>query len=226
LTGSRRYPDTLRAAKPLGKAVKYSEEDIDLEIDGLYDSTRDESQINQEHDVEESCEDPELAVDASAAENSSISATLSIEELQNSLHTDLDPSCPHPLEIQNLPEFFTLDHLPQGLCRYLPKGTPKSKSPMKTVSRYLKIRNFIIQEWTKCKPKYLTKSAIRPGLKGEGDVHAIGRVQEFLETFGVINFGDNVQGRKALPSVGQFRNETLTSTELGKNISEDERLLE
>ncbi|KAJ1677131.1 hypothetical protein EV182_006810, partial [Spiromyces aspiralis] len=59
----------------------------------------------------------------------------------------------------------------------------------KTPERYIKIRNHIINEWNRIKPKYLTKIAIRPGLKDCGDVNAIGRVHSFLEQLGVINVG-------------------------------------
>ncbi|KAJ1981676.1 hypothetical protein H4R35_000626 [Dimargaris xerosporica] len=57
----------------------------------------------------------------------------------------------------------------------------------KTPDRYMMIRNHIIQAWQQCKPKYLTKIAVRPGLKHCGDVNAIGRVHSFLERIGAIN---------------------------------------
>ncbi|KAJ1680031.1 hypothetical protein EV182_000822 [Spiromyces aspiralis] len=59
----------------------------------------------------------------------------------------------------------------------------------KTPERYIKIRNHIVNEWNRVKPKYLTKIAVRPGLKDCGDVNAIGRVHSFLEQLGVINVG-------------------------------------
>ncbi|KAI8897885.1 hypothetical protein BC833DRAFT_526547 [Globomyces pollinis-pini] len=64
----------------------------------------------------------------------------------------------------------------------------------KTPQRYMKIRNHILQMWEEIKPKYLSKSRIRPGLKGEGDVNAISRVHTFLESLGAINL--NVTGGK------------------------------
>ncbi|NXK95557.1 MYSM1 deubiquitinase, partial [Formicarius rufipectus] len=59
----------------------------------------------------------------------------------------------------------------------------------KTPERYLKIRNYILDEWEKCKPKYLNKTSVRPGLKNCGDVNCIGRIHTYLELTGAINFG-------------------------------------
>ncbi|XP_063056870.1 histone H2A deubiquitinase MYSM1 [Engraulis encrasicolus] len=60
--------------------------------------------------------------------------------------------------------------------------------PAKTPERYLKIRNHILEQWDKCKPKYLNKTSVRPGLKNCGDVNCIGRVHTYLELIGAINF--------------------------------------
>ncbi|XP_036610316.1 histone H2A deubiquitinase MYSM1 [Trichosurus vulpecula] len=59
----------------------------------------------------------------------------------------------------------------------------------KTPERYLKIRNYILDQWGKCKPKYLNKTSVRPGLKNCGDVNCIGRIHTYLELIGAINFG-------------------------------------
>ncbi|NXU58820.1 MYSM1 deubiquitinase, partial [Turnix velox] len=59
----------------------------------------------------------------------------------------------------------------------------------KTPERYLKIRNYILDQWEKCKPKYLNKTSVRPGLKKCGDVNCIGRIHTYLELIGAINFG-------------------------------------
>ncbi|XP_053549599.1 deubiquitinase MYSM1 [Bombina bombina] len=61
--------------------------------------------------------------------------------------------------------------------------------PAKTPERYLKIRNYILDQWDCCKPKYLNKTSVRPGLKNCGDVNCIGRIHTFLELIGAINFG-------------------------------------
>ncbi|NWH78030.1 MYSM1 deubiquitinase, partial [Piaya cayana] len=59
----------------------------------------------------------------------------------------------------------------------------------KTPERYLKIRNYILDQWERCKPKYLNKTSVRPGLKNCGDVNCIGRIHTYLELVGAINFG-------------------------------------
>ncbi|CAL1547081.1 unnamed protein product, partial [Lymnaea stagnalis] len=67
--------------------------------------------------------------------------------------------------------------------------------PPKTPERYIKIRSYIIDCWLKCKPTYLNKTCIRPGLKNCGDVNCIGRIHSYLECIGAINFGcgDSIQ---------------------------------
>lgn len=57
----------------------------------------------------------------------------------------------------------------------------------KTPDRYLKIRNHMLNCWEACRPRYLTKTSARRGLKDCGDVNAIGRVHEYLESVGAIN---------------------------------------
>ncbi|KAI9316625.1 hypothetical protein BX666DRAFT_2019239 [Dichotomocladium elegans] len=57
----------------------------------------------------------------------------------------------------------------------------------KTPDRYLRIRNHILDAWQACRPRYLTKTSARRGLKDCGDVNAIGRVHEYLENIGAIN---------------------------------------
>ncbi|KAJ1920441.1 hypothetical protein H4219_001278 [Mycoemilia scoparia] len=70
----------------------------------------------------------------------------------------------------------------------------------KTPERYLRIRNHIIQLWNQCKPKYLTKIAVRPGLKDCGDVNAIGRVHTYLEKA-------NPRKRRVRDEYGEWINE-------------------
>ncbi|CAB1426947.1 unnamed protein product [Pleuronectes platessa] len=60
--------------------------------------------------------------------------------------------------------------------------------PSKTPERYLKIRNYILDQWLRSKPKYLNKTSVRPGLKNCGDVNCIGRIHTYLELIGAINF--------------------------------------
>lgn len=59
----------------------------------------------------------------------------------------------------------------------------------KTPERYMKIRNSIVQEWRRVKPRFLTKTSVRPSLKNCGDVNCISRVHAYLELTGAINFG-------------------------------------
>ncbi|KAK8756507.1 hypothetical protein V5799_000790, partial [Amblyomma americanum] len=64
-----------------------------------------------------------------------------------------------------------------------------SGSSSKTPERYLRIRNFIIDAWNNQKPRYLNKTQARQGLKNCGDVNCIGRIHDYLEQIGAINFG-------------------------------------
>ncbi|CAL9695688.1 unnamed protein product [Knipowitschia caucasica] len=82
---------------------------------------------------------------------------------------DMDPEVITEDEKQAIPEFF--------------EGRPS-----KTPERYLKIRNYILDQWSKSKPKYLNKTSVRPGLKNCGDVNCIGRIHTYLELIGAINF--------------------------------------
>ena len=60
---------------------------------------------------------------------------------------------------------------------------------LKTPERYMKIRNYILDQWEKTKPNFLFKTAVRSGLRNCGDVNSIGRVHAFLEDIGAINEG-------------------------------------
>ncbi|XP_030627540.1 histone H2A deubiquitinase MYSM1 [Chanos chanos] len=60
--------------------------------------------------------------------------------------------------------------------------------PSKTPERYVKIRNYILDQWLRTKPRYLNKTSVRPGLKNCGDVNCIGRIHTYLELIGAINF--------------------------------------
>ncbi|KAG0165298.1 Myb-like, SWIRM and MPN domains 1 [Apophysomyces sp. BC1015] len=68
----------------------------------------------------------------------------------------------------------------------------------KTPDRYLKIRNHILDCWNACRPRYLTKTSARKGLRDCGDVNAIGRVHTYLEVIGAINV-DCVTNAPRLP---------------------------
>ncbi|KAJ3211444.1 Myb-like, SWIRM and MPN domains 1 [Dinochytrium kinnereticum] len=96
----------------------------------------------------------------------------------------------HPFEEQGMPEFFQCGK--DGKFKNV-------KLVGKTPDRYVHMRNHIVKLWEKFKVenKYLSRSAARPGLKG--DVHAISRVHEFLERSGIINLGLAERRQKISP---------------------------
>lgn len=59
----------------------------------------------------------------------------------------------------------------------------------KTPDRYMKIRGHILNSWFTSKPSYVSKTAVRTGLKNCGDVNCISRIHSLLEQMGAINFG-------------------------------------
>jgi hypothetical protein len=59
---------------------------------------------------------------------------------------------------------------------------------VKTPERYLRIRNHIIRASHPNRDRYVTKTSVRRGLRDCGDVNAIGRIHQFLELIGAINF--------------------------------------
>ncbi|KAJ2778091.1 hypothetical protein H4R18_004810 [Coemansia javaensis] len=75
----------------------------------------------------------------------------------------------------------------------------------KTPERYVRIRNHMMQAWAAQRPQYLTKIKARAGLKGCGDVNAIGRVHAFLESAGAINAGAEAARRRPPPANGAAR---------------------
>ncbi|KAJ3022326.1 UNVERIFIED_CONTAM: Myb-like, SWIRM and MPN domains 1 [Siphonaria sp. JEL0065] len=115
----------------------------------------------------------------------------------------LDPLHAHPLEVKACPEFFTKE----AQNPFQRNGKPKAN--LKNAERYLLIRNTILNEWRRIKPKYLLKSAVRPLLKGQGDVHAITRVHEFLERIGCINVDPDFTGVKSSSIPAAFKKRKL-----------------
>ncbi|KAJ1970204.1 hypothetical protein IWQ62_000113 [Dispira parvispora] len=125
-----------------------------------------------------------------------------------------DPNYISEAEKLAVPEFFTGKY---------------NKSP----DRYLKIRNYILDVWKSRQPKYVTKTAVRPGLRDCGDVNAISRVHSYLEQVGAINrnaiipaavYGklmaaksagkNSTKVKKAKPSVQTGINLTRTTSQL------------
>ncbi|XP_066548263.1 histone H2A deubiquitinase MYSM1 isoform X1 [Amia ocellicauda] len=76
--------------------------------------------------------------------------------------------------------------------------------PSKTPERYLKIRNYILDQWVRSKPRYLNKTSVRPGLKNCGDVNCIGRIHTYLELIGAINFNCGNAGPREPPITAVF----------------------
>jgi protein MYSM1 len=68
--------------------------------------------------------------------------------------------------------------------------------------------------WMEIRPKYLSKTMVRPGLKDCGDVNAIGRVHECLERMGVINFGalGEEKRKKKKPQLKSLRTDSTQPT--------------
>ncbi|KAJ3128912.1 hypothetical protein HK100_008914 [Physocladia obscura] len=154
-----------------------------------------------------SCIPPSL-LSSSQHVASQSSADDSISDSQiNATQITLDPTTPHPIEIKACPEFFIRKNHQQPQDPSFASSSSKKKHKLptnnvtaspgsKNADRYLLIRNTILVEWERIKPKYLIKSATRPLLKGHGDVHAISRVHKFLEEAGFINFGLDEEGLK------------------------------
>ncbi|KAK3735417.1 hypothetical protein QZH41_016867, partial [Actinostola sp. cb2023] len=80
---------------------------------------------------------------------------------------------------------------------------------LKTPSRYMKIRNHIMEMWDKCKPNYLYKTSVRTGLRNCGDVNSIGRVHAFLEDIGAINMGCSEKPKPRLRQSSETGNEVV-----------------
>ncbi|KAL2919608.1 hypothetical protein HK105_200520 [Polyrhizophydium stewartii] len=94
----------------------------------------------------------------------------------------IDMATIKPFEMEFCPEWF------------LGPAAATGKRINKTPERYKKIRDIILQLWAEMRPTYVSKSRIRPALKGEGDVNALSRVHTFLETIGAINTGPTRKG--------------------------------
>ncbi|ORZ03329.1 hypothetical protein BCR43DRAFT_510398 [Syncephalastrum racemosum] len=106
-----------------------------------------------------------------------------IESSQDANIPSVDP--PKTQEIKTESFQFDRDHATEDEIENNPEWFKNKAS--KTPDRYLKIRNHILDSWYKCKPRYLTKTSARRGLRDCGDVNAIGRVHTYLESIGAIN---------------------------------------
>ncbi|RCH82016.1 Myb-like, SWIRM and MPN domains 1, partial [Rhizopus azygosporus] len=103
---------------------------------------------------------------------------------------DLDIGDPREIDIPDNDTHVSISHFD----RHFVSEEEKKQNPewfqnkhAKTPDRYLRIRNHMLDCWNQCKPRYLTKTSARKGLKDCGDVNAIGRVHSYLESVGAIN---------------------------------------
>ena len=151
--------------------------------------------VEQQEDIEVDIMDESDAKSISVVEESKgIDAPVQEtenKESQESFAIELDKI--KPFEMEFCPEWF------------LEETTLKRVN--KTPERYLKIRNHIIELWETFKPEMISKSRIRPGLRGEGDVNAISRIHTFLDSIGAINVGIL---RKVVPKNGSLKQVDLT----------------
>lgn len=77
--------------------------------------------------------------------------------------------------------------------------------PTKTPERFMKIRNYIIKAWQDARPTYVSKTAVRQGLRHCGDVNCISRIHSLLEQIGAINFGcEQLQYVRPLRELGEM----------------------
>uniref|UniRef100_A0A8C7YBT1 Myb-like, SWIRM and MPN domain-containing protein 1 n=1 Tax=Oryzias sinensis TaxID=183150 RepID=A0A8C7YBT1_9TELE len=182
--------ESLFEASTLANAVRIErlsdDEDVDITDDLSDDEATDvktqadprtelmgqEEQRKREIQTEKSSQEPETA-GPTEAESTSDATVQSYEEEEEikapEQEAEMDTGTITEEEKQAIPEFF--------------EGRPS-----KTPERYLKIRNYILDQWMRSKPNYLNKTSVRPGLKNCGDVNCIGRIHTYLELIGAINF--------------------------------------
>ncbi|KAK7074992.1 Myb-like, SWIRM and MPN domains 1 [Halocaridina rubra] len=83
---------------------------------------------------------------------------------------------------------------------------------VKTPERYIRIRNYFLSSWKQTKPKYLRKTNARAGLKHCGDVNSVGKIFDYLEKIGAINFGCSESNYTAPLVVGVKHKEKVSLT--------------
>jgi protein MYSM1 len=176
------------------------DEDEDEEDDllDIGDTTIEESMIESSISQEIKTEKDEEMTDVSQEEESTMHITqeqkdTSVSQKENMSHVSQEEDVANinhdALETKEvIPETntpFDRFYVSEEEKRQNPEWFKQKYS--KTPDRYLKIRNHIIDCWYQCKPRYLTKTQARKGLKDCGDVNAIGRVHSWLESVGAIN---------------------------------------
>ncbi|XP_076873372.1 histone H2A deubiquitinase MYSM1 [Brachyhypopomus gauderio] len=176
-------PSTDRLTNHITNSEETSDRPVRLCPGGTADVSQTLAESEQAWQEEACCSAPSPAThtlpgDESAEDKAGKSPDEEVEEEQEEEEEELkapeqevtlDTSSIAEEEKQAIPEFF--------------EGRPS-----KTPERYLKIRNYILDQWERSKPKYLNKTSVRPGLKNCGDVNCIGRIHTYLELIGAINF--------------------------------------
>ncbi|XP_029356064.1 histone H2A deubiquitinase MYSM1 isoform X2 [Echeneis naucrates] len=156
------------------------------------ESESDSKQVNDEHDsqisqIQSSAQTDQLEEACSDESSDKIEQALSQGSEEDP--ADAEETEDEDEEELKVPEQeITMDK--ETITEYEKQAIPEffEGRPSKTPERYLKIRNYILDQWLKSKPKYLNKTSVRPGLKNCGDVNCIGRIHTYLELIGAINF--------------------------------------
>ncbi|KAG5888703.1 hypothetical protein JTB14_035768 [Gonioctena quinquepunctata] len=167
--------------------IKSSAEDSDTDIEIDVELSDEETQASKikvpklENDSKKSeAKDQEVLVksECTASETPNFHPVALNEKLQKALNSLEEPVCEVELDentVSDLEKVINHDYFGEGMA--------------KTPERYLKIRNHILRGWKNQKPNYLYKTISRHGLKNCGDVNSFGRIHNFLEQIGAINFG-------------------------------------
>lgn len=175
--------------------VKEVVADVKPEVEKQPPSEEKEEETSQAVENESKMEEDELSID----ENEAIKA----QSPSISVSPEPQPTIATPPSVEDIPaipettqsEENVKDHNTISIFdRFTVSEEEMAQNPewfkqkySKTPDRYLKIRNHMLDCWNQCKPRYLTKTSARKGLKDCGDVNAIGRVHQYLESIGAIN---------------------------------------
>ncbi|XP_077549523.1 histone H2A deubiquitinase MYSM1-like [Haemaphysalis longicornis] len=183
--------ETLKSKFPESEIVSIDksadeEDDIDIDCDGSDDAVFSPlgSPVRRSEGLVEVLSTPKLVTDSSA------------EDTENDTSPDKPPS--EAVGESDSAASLTFEPPTEEVVLDKTKITDEEKavhseffsgSSSKTSERYLRIRNSIVEAWENQRPRYLNKTQARQGLKNCGDVNCIGRIHEYLEQIGAINFG-------------------------------------
>lgn len=175
--------------------VKEVVADVKPEVEKEPPSEEKEEETSQAVENESKMEEDELSIDGNEA--------IKAQSPSISVSPEPQPTIATPPSVEDIPaipettqsEENVKDHNTISIFdRFTVSEEEMAQNPewfkqkySKTPDRYLKIRNHMLDCWNQCKPRYLTKTSARKGLKDCGDVNAIGRVHQYLESIGAIN---------------------------------------